>query len=107
VLRPGGLLAVVDKNAGSWNARRPWLPNLAVKWLDERRGLWMYPAGGPVREHWFWPRAFRRRIEQFFTDARVEHILSAEERASALFRHVPPARLMTLWTARVPGDDTP
>ena len=38
MLRPGGTLVVVDKNVWSWNARRPWLPSAAVKWIDERRG---------------------------------------------------------------------
>lgn len=107
VLRPGGLVAVVDKNAGSWNAIRPWLPNLAVKWLDEKRGRWMYPSGGPVRERWFWPGSFRRKLARRFENARVEHLLSPAEETSALFRRIQRARLMTLWTARVPGDDRP
>jgi 2-polyprenyl-6-hydroxyphenyl methylase/3-demethylubiquinone-9 3-methyltransferase len=103
VLRSGGVVVVVDKNAGSWNARRPWLPNLAVKWLDERRGRWMYPAGGPVRERWFWPGAFLRRLARDFDGARVEFLLSPDEAGRSLFRIVPGARRMTLWTARAPG----
>jgi SAM-dependent methyltransferase len=107
VLRPGGVLAVVDKNAGSWNAQRPWLPNLAVKWIDEKRGRWMYPSGGPVRERWFWPGAFRARLARTFGEVRVEHLLSPAEGGIGLFRHLPSARLLTLWTARAPGDDRP
>jgi 2-polyprenyl-6-hydroxyphenyl methylase/3-demethylubiquinone-9 3-methyltransferase len=103
VLRPGGILAIVDKNAGSLNAARPWLPNLAVKWIDERRGLWMYPSGGPLREHWFWPRPFRDRLRRQFCEVRVTHLLSPAEAARPLFRLVPGARLFTLWSARVPG----
>jgi SAM-dependent methyltransferase len=103
VLRPGGALAIIDKNAGSWNARRPWLPNLLVKWIDEHRGRWMYPAGGPVRERWFRPRAFAARIEREFEAVRVEFLLSPEERLQPLLRLVPSARLLTLWSARVPG----
>src|SRR5207245_8170376 len=76
VLRRGGIVAIVDKNAGSWNARRPWLPNLAVKWIDERRGRWMYPAGGPVRERWFWPRGFADRLRRHFGEVRVSPLLS-------------------------------
>jgi ubiquinone/menaquinone biosynthesis C-methylase UbiE len=103
VLRPGGVLAIVEKNAASCNARRPWLPNLAVKWIDERRGLWMYPSGGPVRERWFWPRAFARRLGRFFGDVRVTHLLSPGEAEHALFVRVPRTRLLTLWAARLPG----
>jgi 2-polyprenyl-6-hydroxyphenyl methylase/3-demethylubiquinone-9 3-methyltransferase len=103
VLRPGGIVAIVDKNAGSWNARRPWLPNLAIKWIDERRGLWMYPRGGPVRERWFWPRAFADRIRRVFGEVRVSHLLSPGEADHPLFRRVPGSRLLTLWSARVPG----
>ncbi len=105
VLKAGGLLAVVDKNAGSFNARRPWLPNLLVKWMDEKRGLWMYPSDGPVRERWFWPSAFREVLSRTFDDTRVEHLLSPDEERVALFRLVPGVRLLTLWTARAPGDD--
>jgi ubiquinone/menaquinone biosynthesis C-methylase UbiE len=103
VLRAGGLLAVIDKNAGSWNVRRPWLPNLAVKWIDERRGRWMYPADGPVRERWFWPKEFRRRLARRFEEVRIDHLLSPAEAEVALFRRVASARVMTLWTARSPG----
>jgi SAM-dependent methyltransferase len=105
VLKPGGVLAVVDKNAGSLNAQRPWLPNLAVKWIDEKRGRWMYPSGGPVCERWFWPRAFRARLAKTFVDVRVAHLLSPSEDGVGLFRHLPSTRLLTLWTARSPGDD--
>jgi 2-polyprenyl-6-hydroxyphenyl methylase/3-demethylubiquinone-9 3-methyltransferase len=103
VLRPGGVVAIVDKSAGSWNGRRPWLPNLAVKWFDERRGLWMYPTGGPVRERWFWPESFRNRLRGLFDEVRVTHLLSPSEAAHPLFRRVPGARLLTLWSARVSG----
>jgi len=103
VLRPGGILAIVDKNAGSLNAGRPWLPNLAVKWIDERRGLWMYPSDSKVRERWFWPREFRRRLGRHFEDVAFSHLLSPSESGLALFRRVPSARLMTLWSARAPG----
>ncbi len=49
------------QECGALDARRPWLPSLVVKRIDERRGLWMYPAGGPVRERWFRPEALKRR----------------------------------------------
>lgn len=103
VLRPGGILAIVDKNALALNADRPWLPGLLVKWIDEQRGLWMYPAGGPVRERWFWPSRFRARLGRWFEDVRIAHLLTPGEARHRLFRHAPWVRLMTLWTARVAG----
>jgi ubiquinone/menaquinone biosynthesis C-methylase UbiE len=100
VLRPGGRLAIVDKNAGSLNARRPWVPSLVVKWLDTRRGRWMYPAKGSAQERWFWPRGLARRLSERFEGVRYEYIMTPDEARSWLFRRVPSARLMTLWTAR-------
>jgi ubiquinone/menaquinone biosynthesis C-methylase UbiE len=102
VLRPGGRLAVVDKNAGSLNAARPYLPNHVVKWLDERRGRWMYPALGPVRERWFWPKALARQLSAEFEHVSVDYLLSPAE-TSPIFQRRPAARMLTLWTARTPG----
>jgi 2-polyprenyl-6-hydroxyphenyl methylase/3-demethylubiquinone-9 3-methyltransferase len=105
VLRPGGLVALIDRNAAAFDARRPWLPKLALKWIDERRGRWMYPAGGPVREHWFWPGRLRRRLANSFEAARVGYLLSPDEQGWPLFRGVPRVRSMALWTARTTGRD--
>jgi 2-polyprenyl-6-hydroxyphenyl methylase/3-demethylubiquinone-9 3-methyltransferase len=103
VLAPGGALVIIDKNAGALDARRPWLPGLAVKWIDQRRGRWMYPSDSRLRERWFWPAQFRRRMRRWFVDVRVAHLLSPIEQGSRLFRHVPGLRLMTVWSARAPG----
>jgi SAM-dependent methyltransferase len=103
VLRPGGVAAIVDKNAWSLNARRPWLPSVLVKRIDERRGLWMYEPGSPVRERWFSPRGLKKRLERGFTDVRVEHLLSPGEAGRWPFESWPASRLMALWSARVPG----
>jgi 2-polyprenyl-6-hydroxyphenyl methylase/3-demethylubiquinone-9 3-methyltransferase len=62
VIRLGGRLAIVDKNAASIDPARPWLPGLLVKKIDERRGLWMYPSGAPARERWFWPGQMARLL---------------------------------------------
>ena len=100
VLRPGGTLAIIDKNALAIDANRPWLPAVAVKWIDERRGLWMYPSGGPVRERWFVPRALSRELGRLgFVADRVEYLLTPRESRHRLHRSIPPARLMTLWAA--------
>ncbi len=106
VLRPGGRFIVIDKNAWSLDARRPWLPSLAIKWLDERRGRWMYPAGGPVRERWFGPSRMRRLLSERFTDVSTEYLLSDTEACRTVFRICPRARLMVCWTATVPGGES-
>ena len=102
VVGPGGTLAIVDRNAGALDARRPWMPALGIKWLDERRGRWMYPAGGSVRERWFWPNRFRDSLLQHFATVRVGHLLSPDEAGSRLFRGIPRTRRMVLWAARKP-----
>ena len=102
VLVPGGTLAVVDRNAGALDPKRPWLPGLAIKWLDERRGRWMYPAGGPVRERWFWPESLRGQLLGRFEGARVEFLMSPDEAGSRWFRRFPRARRMALWAATGP-----
>jgi ubiquinone/menaquinone biosynthesis C-methylase UbiE len=103
VLQPAGMLVIVDKNLASLNARRPWIPSIAVKRIDEYRGRWMYPRGGPVRECWFWPRGFQGELRRWFDDVRIVHLLSPAEEGHSLFRRLPGKRLMTLWVARAPG----
>ncbi|WP_165073684.1 class I SAM-dependent methyltransferase [Paludisphaera rhizosphaerae] len=105
VLTPRGVLAIVDKSLASLNAQRPWMPGALVKRIDERRGLWMYPADGPVRERWFWPSRLRKELLKSFPDVRVVHLLSPAERRLVLFRRVPGARLMALWVARRDGGE--
>jgi 2-polyprenyl-6-hydroxyphenyl methylase/3-demethylubiquinone-9 3-methyltransferase len=103
VLRPGGKFVILDKNVRSWNARRPWLPSAAVKWIDERRGLWMYARGESVRERWFHPRELQERLGRWFCDVRVIHLLSRSEEGRFPFQWVPSARLFALWAAAAPG----
>ena len=61
MLRHEGVLVILDKNVAALDARRPWLPSILMKRIDEYRGRWMYPARGPVRERWFWPSGFSGR----------------------------------------------
>ena len=105
VLRHGGILAIVDKNLAALDANRPWLPSALVKRIDEYRGRWMYPAEGLVRERWFWPTGFRAELERTFKDVQIVRLLAPVEEKQWLFRWLAPARLMTLWSARVPGGD--
>jgi 2-polyprenyl-6-hydroxyphenyl methylase/3-demethylubiquinone-9 3-methyltransferase len=103
VLRPGGIFVLVDKSVYALDARRPWLPAVAVKWLDQRRGRWMYPARGPVRERWFRPFAMKRRLSRWFPDVRVRHLLAHDEEGRFPFSSFPATRLFVLWAARTPG----
>ena len=98
VLRPGGLIVVVDKNRLSLNASRPWLPNAVVKAIDERRGRWMYPADGPIRERWFTAGGFARRLSRCFCNVHVRFPLMPEERRHVVFHLVPPGRLFIAWS---------
>jgi SAM-dependent methyltransferase len=103
VLRPGGTFIIVDKNTCSCNAKRPWLPSAAVKWIDERRGRWMYSHDGPVRERWFRPAWLKRRLERWFQDVRLTYVLSRAEEGRFPFQWIPATRLFVLWSARAPG----
>ena len=103
VLRPGGIFVLVDKSVYAMNARRPWLPAVAVKWLDQRRGRWMYPRGGPVRERWFRPVALKRRLSRWFPEVQLRHLLARDEAGRFPFSSFPATRLFVLWAARSPG----
>ena len=103
VLRPGGRFAVLDRNRAALDADRPWLPRVALKRLDERRGRWMYERGGPVRERWFDAGSMRRALSRSFQGATAEYLLSPDESRRAVFRVVPAARSMVLWMGRAPG----
>jgi len=103
VLRSGGTLAILDKNVWSWSARRPWLPSAMLKWIDERRGLWMYSHREPVREHWFVPGRLRRQLGRWFADVRVVHVLSRAEQGRFPFEVLPATRLFALWAATAAG----
>jgi SAM-dependent methyltransferase len=105
VLRPGGTLVIVDKNACSWNARRPWLPGALVKWIDERRGLWMYSHRDKVQERWFRAGELKRKLGRRFNAVRVQYLLSQAEQGRFPFQQVPGTRLFVLWAAQAPGGD--
>jgi 2-polyprenyl-6-hydroxyphenyl methylase/3-demethylubiquinone-9 3-methyltransferase len=103
VLCDGGILIVIDKNVYAMSARRPWLPSVAVKWVDERRGRWMYSHRESVRERWFRPEGFRRRLLRSFSEVRVVRLLSRAEAGRFPFQQVPGTRLLVMWVARAPG----
>ena len=103
VLRPGGQLVIVDKNCLALDVRRPWLPAALIKWIDQKRGFWMYPSGGLVQERWFLPSRLRQAITRAgFARSRFEFLLTPDESQRWIHRTIPPLRLMTLWSAVVP-----
>jgi len=105
VLRPGGRFLIVDKNVCSFNSQRPWLPSVALKWIDERRGLWMYSPRDPVRERWFWPGGLRRRLLRSFGEVQVVYLRSRAEKGRFPFEYLPATRLFVMWVAQAPGVD--
>jgi len=76
---------------------------VAVKWIDERRGLWMYSPRENVRERWFRPGELSRRLGRWFSQVRVVHLLSPAEQGRFPFEYVAGTRLFVLWAARAPG----
>ena len=102
VLRPGGLVVVLDKNLVSLDARRPWLPAFLIKRRDERLGRWMYPPGHPVRERWFTAGSMASRLRNAgFEAIRVAHPLAPEESKRFPFWFCSFTRRFILWTGRV------
>lgn len=79
VLRRGGRLLVIDKNAFALHPR--WLvPWALVKRVKELSGRWMYPAGFPFREIWFNPARLAGKIGRHFRHVEVKYL----ERAHAV-----------------------
>jgi len=103
VLRPGGRILIVDKNVWSWNAERRWLPSVVLKWIDERRGLWMYSPGDRVRERWFRPGGLKRRLRRCFCEVQVFHLRARAEAGRFPFAYLPVTRLFVMWAAKAPG----
>jgi 2-polyprenyl-6-hydroxyphenyl methylase/3-demethylubiquinone-9 3-methyltransferase len=103
VLRPKGMVAIVDKSACALDARRTWLPSVVVKWIDERRGRWMYPARGPARERWLWPRRFCAQLADHFDWIGMSYLLSPLESEKNFFQRLATARQFAIWTGQARG----
>ena len=99
----GGRSSSSTRTRARSNARRPWLPSVAVKWIDERRGRWMYRDRDRVRERWFRPWQLARRLRRWFPEVQVRHLLSRDEEGRFPFESVPAARLLVLWAAKSAG----
>jgi 2-polyprenyl-6-hydroxyphenyl methylase/3-demethylubiquinone-9 3-methyltransferase len=103
VLRPGGLLILIDRNLHALNPQRPWLPELLRKWIDQTRGRWMYRFGEPVQERWNSLHGLSRQLEKWFPRVECHTFLSADEQGRALFESCAWVRRMAIWRAWTPG----
>jgi 2-polyprenyl-6-hydroxyphenyl methylase/3-demethylubiquinone-9 3-methyltransferase len=97
-LRAGGTFLIIDRNLGALDSRRPWLPSALLKTIDEQRGRWMYQAGGPVRERWYWPADLASLVGRVFPHVSWGYLLGTEE-TGWVFRAVPCSRRFVLWRA--------
>jgi len=100
VLKPGGLLVLIDRHLWSFSQKRFLAPNVLIKTWHELKNDWMYPRGFPFRERWFTPGQVLRKLKTLGYYATAEHVLSDGEAAcawSGLFAEVPAARLFILW----------
>ncbi|GIW87479.1 MAG: hypothetical protein KatS3mg108_1803 [Isosphaeraceae bacterium] len=102
VVRAGGRVVIIDKNRAALDTRRPWLPAAWIKWIDERRGRWMYHPSDPVREHWFSAGELAGRMACHLAEVRWDFLLRPEEARHAVFRLRPSARLFIVWSGMVP-----
>lgn len=102
VLKPGARLVLIDRNLLALDDRRPWLPSVLLKRLDEHRGRWMYLPSDPVRERWRSPGNLLRTMSLDLEHTQTRLLLRPEERGRWLFERFPSARRMTLCTGLKP-----
>lgn len=92
VLAPGGTIVIIDRNPLAVDPRRPWLPSLMIKWVDQRRGLWMYPPGAPAHERWRPPGYWKRLLGERIGGWQTVYVESSEENATRIRRGLPLCR---------------
>lgn len=101
VIKPGGTLLIVDKSLLGLHPRCG-VPNAIWKPWMERRGRWMYPAGFPFREKWFWPWSLAEEMRLRFQDVSVHFPTSGYGRISRLYRALPFLAFEAVWIGRRP-----
>lgn len=89
ILKPSGRLVILDRNPWGLNAKRPWLPSLLIKQIDQRRGLWMYPAKSPVKERWSSPKRWKTASGSYISKWNIQHLESSEEVSRKIRQLVP------------------
>ncbi len=101
VLKPGGVLVVIDKNLLGLHPRNG-LPNAVWKMWQERRGRWMYPAEFRFREKWFRPEGLARMMRQSFEQVEVRFTTEGMGLASWIYRLMPVLSFEAVWVGRRP-----
>lgn len=91
VLKADGKLVIIDRNPWALNARRPWAPSLLLKWVDQHRGLWMYPPDSIVQERWYSNAKLRRMAQLNNIDWlwQLHYLRSSEEPCPRVHKLVP------------------
>jgi len=92
VLVPGGTLVIIDRNPLALDPRRPWLPSLMIKWIDQKRGLWMYPPSAPARERWQSPACWKRLLGGRISGWHTVYVETSEEKGPRVRRGLPLCR---------------
>jgi ubiquinone/menaquinone biosynthesis C-methylase UbiE len=87
VLKPGGLVLIIDKQVHALHTRF-FIPVRLWKWLQEKRGAWMYPANSLFREIWYGAQELNRIMSRHF-DVLPPEYLYAPGRSAFLFRKLP------------------
>lgn len=101
-LKPSGTAVIIDKNALSLSAQRPWLPSALVRAIDRLRGFEMHPFGSCASERWFVPGRLARQLQERFASVSIDRPLWPDEAGKWVFRAVPHARRMVVWRADGP-----
>lgn len=87
VLKPGGMVLIIDKQINALHTRF-FIPIRLWKWLQEKRGAWMYPADSLFREIWYGAKELNRIMSPHF-DVLPPEYLYAPGRSAFLFRKLP------------------
>jgi SAM-dependent methyltransferase len=99
VLKPGGILLVIDKSLMGLDPGIG-LPNFLVKPWAEHRGKWMYPPDFAFRERWFWPWKLAAQIRRQCGSVKVRFIPEGRGKASRLYGILPFLSLDVAWIGR-------
>ncbi len=100
VLRPGGVIALIDRNKFSLNQKRFLVPNVLIKRWHEMKNHWIYPNNFPFRERWFSKGQVLRLLKPCCASASALHVLSDGELRCGwrqVFQSMPATRLFILW----------